>query len=1348
MIDGFLESVASANDAGWSGATGAYADGGGYASTQTDTATCKYSGFDFSGLPSGVTITGIRVRTDGWWHDTTGGSILDKGRILIELSWDGGTSWTSNKAGSVLLEDAEETSYYGGPQDTWGHTWTRSQVDSSTNFVVRITANSSSYLDTPEWRVDFIHVAVYYTDTSIITVKVYDSLGFSDTYIDTSLKNVAVRDFLNFYDSGSAGQDVAAPKTNQVSFSGDAIAALGSASHADFSAAATPSRSESFYVGITCGTSGSTVFIGDANAANAVPGTDPGFMGYAQEGLIAISYQTVANFGEAMRYPSCRDNVANIAYNDGGGNMKTLSELFGGSSGYSGTLYVWCAAKSNTDSTWYQQQIFMGKIGDMRFTEQEAEFDAYAINHGDLAVPDQVIDSGTFDYNDDGGTDGNMIEDTQGKVIPIGIGRFDYTAVNQFLESGHPFFHESSKNPRAKSQAAIMAGQMGLKYPMMPIIPAIWGWGPVEIQPAFPSVAKNVIFLYGSRKAAGKIYVALHDVTTDPANWEFGLLRAYAISQWTHSTNGNIAKQQNILDYTNICSWVKGDGFESAAFFVKDRSHKSIGQSNPLYALSWGPYYFNSAGHLGGWENYNGAWTTGDAMNAYGVFVNTSWDIRDQALSTRLKYFSGALQACGVPFQSSRTVLGTRTGFYLFDDVNVGDIDNPEYAIDLKAPLNGAVFTCDTADTNEFWTDQSDYEIYRCQKVYKLPTKLPGLGELYGVMLCLLYNYDRSTDPKIKIRYAGPSFGTVSPGIASHGYPKDFAEYGALGNIGSSLGRELATFGNNNTYMNSWDTNSGLSLVYNARGSYWMPATTAPYRTRFDLWLIPKYIYRNKYDGEDPDQFNATPFFNDQGSVSEWPSTHPEERGEMWEGPSSTVDENNNYRTYTFTTTENEPFKVGMPVPHMASESELMVWGHSYDILGPAIKFPMDMAVSCASDTVSQSFKMYGMYVVYVFRSPIQNDRPIDVWSEAVRDEQREKEAAKVYNAYPGDFGRLSPWVKVVQEYRSNETYEAPRVGGYFVTGRSYNTAYQDGTNPLGNPLAEKPLDIARTLIQHYCGTTTFNDVQYTTGLFGSFEDCESSLPTIGGGNFCRMTFIEDRQSKMSECLGKIAEQFGLIICEQLVTESGITTYKYQAFHETDDPATDCSSRMYGGGTHYFVPDDLVSQQIEVTLSPLTETSNNIDVKYGLHRPSGDYSGRIYLSRGGSNLKSEQSTYQAAAALSFAQNGIENPRKYIFEDIWDPNVAEKMTKHLFSRLWTRRVAVSFRVGIKYVDVQIGHVIRFDNSMSDVADYPGQEGTSNWADHQFNVLGVNVVYDSGLPCEVEILAKETFTWAHA
>jgi hypothetical protein len=137
-------------------ATDANTGTAGRSTTCTNTANDRHRfwGYGF-GLPATVTsIDGITVRADAGMNNNGGTSVL-----CVELSWDGGSSWTAAK--SVTLSGSAVSTYtLGSTSDTWGRTWTATQL-STTNFRVRITDATNQ--PNKEYRLDYLAVTVQYT---------------------------------------------------------------------------------------------------------------------------------------------------------------------------------------------------------------------------------------------------------------------------------------------------------------------------------------------------------------------------------------------------------------------------------------------------------------------------------------------------------------------------------------------------------------------------------------------------------------------------------------------------------------------------------------------------------------------------------------------------------------------------------------------------------------------------------------------------------------------------------------------------------------------------------------------------------------------------------------------------------------------------------------------------------------------------------------------------------------------------------------------------------------------------------------------------------------------------------
>jgi hypothetical protein len=138
----------TSNSGSWINGAFAY-DGidGTYATTSTAN-NHNFTNHGF-GIPDGNTIGGIEVKLE--LSGTT-----PAGSVDVQLSWDGGTSWTSSKnSGTLTTADAVRT--LGSPSDLWGRTWTATEF-SNPNFAVRLAGSPSSNII----RVDAIQVRIYH----------------------------------------------------------------------------------------------------------------------------------------------------------------------------------------------------------------------------------------------------------------------------------------------------------------------------------------------------------------------------------------------------------------------------------------------------------------------------------------------------------------------------------------------------------------------------------------------------------------------------------------------------------------------------------------------------------------------------------------------------------------------------------------------------------------------------------------------------------------------------------------------------------------------------------------------------------------------------------------------------------------------------------------------------------------------------------------------------------------------------------------------------------------------------------------------------------------------------------
>jgi hypothetical protein len=164
----FLSPSANAADSGGdgngfeSGAANAHGDdalravdnnsGSASSTSCTNAARDRHQFFNYGiALPAGTSIRGIEVRLDARVDRTSGSP-----RMCVQLSWDGGVSWTAAQA-TATLGTTMTTRLVGGLTNTWGRSWTAGEL-SNANFRVRVTnvANSTAR----DFSLDWIAVRV------------------------------------------------------------------------------------------------------------------------------------------------------------------------------------------------------------------------------------------------------------------------------------------------------------------------------------------------------------------------------------------------------------------------------------------------------------------------------------------------------------------------------------------------------------------------------------------------------------------------------------------------------------------------------------------------------------------------------------------------------------------------------------------------------------------------------------------------------------------------------------------------------------------------------------------------------------------------------------------------------------------------------------------------------------------------------------------------------------------------------------------------------------------------------------------------------------------------------------
>lgn len=108
--------------------------------------------YNFS-IPTSAVIQGIEVRLDARADSTVGSP-----KICIQISWDGGATWTAAKS-TTTLAATEATYVLGSPSDLWGRSWSLTNF-TNTSFRIRVTDVAS---DTArDFYLDYIAVNVTY----------------------------------------------------------------------------------------------------------------------------------------------------------------------------------------------------------------------------------------------------------------------------------------------------------------------------------------------------------------------------------------------------------------------------------------------------------------------------------------------------------------------------------------------------------------------------------------------------------------------------------------------------------------------------------------------------------------------------------------------------------------------------------------------------------------------------------------------------------------------------------------------------------------------------------------------------------------------------------------------------------------------------------------------------------------------------------------------------------------------------------------------------------------------------------------------------------------------------------
>ncbi len=150
--------------------TGNVTDGCGTFNQSEDDAHTFYN-FGLSTLPSDARITGFEVYYAANFDLDTGVN-----QMCMELSWDGGTTWTSTGNGTGDIPAGLDTvSAVGAPDDTWGRTWSISEL-SDANFRLRVMVDVSAN-NARDLNLDYLALQTYYTLPLDVSGVLYEEDG-------------------------------------------------------------------------------------------------------------------------------------------------------------------------------------------------------------------------------------------------------------------------------------------------------------------------------------------------------------------------------------------------------------------------------------------------------------------------------------------------------------------------------------------------------------------------------------------------------------------------------------------------------------------------------------------------------------------------------------------------------------------------------------------------------------------------------------------------------------------------------------------------------------------------------------------------------------------------------------------------------------------------------------------------------------------------------------------------------------------------------------------------------------------------------------------------------------------
>lgn len=281
----------------------------------------------------------------------------------------------------------------------------------------------------------------------------------------------------------------------------------------------------------------------------------------------------------------------------------------------------------------------------------------------------------------------------------------------------------------------------------------------------------------------------------------------------------------------------------------------------------------------------------------------------------------------------------------------------------------------------------------------------------------------------------------------------------------------------------------------------------------------------------------------------------------------------------------------------------------------------------------------------------------------------------------------------------------------------------------------ENPADIAGHMIQKYLSEFS---ITARGSTFGSFVTARTMLST----RVPQMSVVIDTRMSLADALSRLAEQSMCMVLRQ----PGDYTPEWRMLVDTDDPIGEDPARMYRADLLKIKARDILQGSLRVSMTPLGELAQDFVLQYGLHEPTGQLAYQQTVNARGSTMRSMGGTYKAACAASVAAYGMDRQVSISAPWVWNHDAAEQLLAWHVDNRRRRRVFVECELRASFLDLKVGHVLRFDDSLTPTCNWPGDLGSNGWQPQLFNITDVAVIAEPGTPLRVKILAAEVYTSA--